>query len=104
MCTACINHTILLQNLLEQELKAATSKWQETSEKLQSALEVGTSSWFILGLPYLQIQKRGHFGWGEGVSYFTSEFFVCEGAPIIKCNVGGGNSISNVTAPHFYSS
>ena len=33
--------------------------------------------WVQLGLPYLQIQKRGHFGReGGGVSYFTSELFV----------------------------
>ena len=44
----------------------------------------------ILGLPYLQIQKRGHFEKGRGgggvVAYFTSELFVCEGAQLIKCN------------------
>ena len=45
-----------------------------------------------IGLSYLQIQKRGHSGRGGGgdvgVSYFTSKLFVCEGAPLIKCNEG----------------
>ena len=40
-----------------------------------------------VGLPCLQIQKRGHFERGrkvEGVvAYFTSELFVCEGVPLI---------------------
>ena len=43
----------------------------------------------ILGLPYLQIQKKRHFEKGRGggvVAYFTSELFVCEGAQLIKCN------------------
>ena len=57
-----------------------------------------------LGLPYLQIQKR-HTLWGGGggggVSYFTSELFVCEGARLIKCDGGKMNGISNSQAPSF---
>ena len=37
------------------------------------------------------------------VAYFTSELFVCEGAPLIKCNGGRRNSIPNPRFPHFYS-
>ena len=34
---------------------------------------------------------------GEGgVSYFTSELFLCEGAPLIKCKGGRRNSIPNL--------
>ena len=55
-----------------------------------------------LGLPYLQIQKREHFGRGlGGVSYFTSEFFVFDGGPLIKCNGKKRNSISNLRLTHF---
>ena len=40
-----------------------------------------------VGLPYLQIQKRGYFerGRGEGYHILLVNFFVCEGAPLIKC-------------------
>ena len=31
----------------------------------------------------------GGGGGGVGLSYLTSKLFVCEGAPLIKCNGGG---------------
>ena len=42
-------------------------------------------------------------GVGVGVSYFTGEFFVHDGGPLIKCNGEKRNSISIFRLPHFYS-
>ena len=55
-----------------------------------------------LGLPYLQIKKRGHFGEGRGYYSLLVNFF-CEGASLIKSNGGKRNSISNSQAPSFLS-
>ena len=77
-----------------------------TDEAVRAAT-INKSLSCIVGLPYLQIQKRGHFGrgggGGVGVSYFTSGLFVCEGEPLIKCNGEKKNSSSNLMLPHFYS-
>ena len=61
------------------------SDYQLLTTLLASAIR-DTPDYPTLGLPYLQIQKRGHFGkrGGGGVSYFTNEFFFVQWRTINK--------------------
>ena len=56
-----------------------------------------------VGLPILQIKKKGHFERGGGGYHILLVNFLCEGAPLVKCNGVRRNSIPNLRLPHFYS-